>query len=150
VTGEKLVQPAAGPAVMRGLAIHTVDLPTMSAGEPAAVEGDVRRLVLAWNGAILEARVEREADKGATLFVVRDSRLGPRSGRIHAGGTNLGPVAVTGPGSPRGTRGCEFTAREVRTPDGTPAVEIKPAGKKPAFLLRTRFGAGLAGLPISP
>jgi len=161
VTAEKLVRHPAAPTTLRGVALRALALPTMAAGAPVAIDGDVSRLAIVSLAASGGFALDIEGDKmrGGFAFDGEGDRLRPGQRpdqkRAAAAGrlvvlTSAGVVGAAKRVVEGGT-GCRLEARPARTRQGIPTVEIAAVGRGgrgAPLLLRPRFGAGLDGLPI--
>jgi len=163
VTAEKLVRRPGGPSALRGVALHLLALPTMTAGPPVPIEGDVTRLAVVPLSSPQGAgfAVDLEGDKltggftldgaGAHLVAARrpDQKRAAAAGRLVVL-TSAGVAA----GPPRALpvdEVCPLVVRAGRNPEGMPTIEVRPAvhGENSSpLVLRPRFGAGLFGLSI--
>ena len=161
VTAEKLVRQPSGPATLRGVSLHALSLPTMAETAPLAVAGDVSRLAIVSQPAGGGFALDLEGDQLRGGFTLDgdgehlspghrpDQRRAAAAGRL---------VVVTSAGVAAGTRrpldsgaSCQLEARPGKSGEGVPTIEIAPAGARghgAPLVLRTRFGAGLDGLPI--
>jgi hypothetical protein len=153
VTAEKLViTPGAAPA-LRGLAIKEVDLGTLTPENEARATVDVRRLeIIPLPGGGFAYRLDGLPGRGPTV-TVKDGHLEPMatprnvSATCTLTGHGVSPAAqpVPLPG------GCDGAAREARSADGTPHVELTtPRDRKngPGRSLSGPLGGGLCGLAI--
>jgi hypothetical protein len=159
VTAEKLVRRANGPSALRGVALHTLELPTMTAGTPVPIDGDLTRLAIVPLGAGFA--FDLEGDKltggfaldgaGDQLAPVRrpDQKRAAAAGRLvvlTSAGVSAGP-----PRALPASQVCPLVVRSARSGEGIPTIEVRPAvrGEHSApLVLRPRFGAGLSGLSI--
>jgi hypothetical protein len=149
VTGEKLVRGATGEPALRGVAVRELALATMTAGTPARIAGDVRRLqIFALPGGFL---LHVDGEKGGDdLRLTAAGSLAPFALRGRAGP----PLAVlTGRGATLleeqrfGNKQCRLVAREERGEGGVPVIVVAAPGGKPVPI-KGGAGAGLSGLPI--
>ena len=135
---------------LRGVALGELELATMAAAPPIRVEGDVRRLEIAATPSGIVFRIEGDRTRGT--FVRGDKGTWSRRRRARPRADK--PVAVltpagAAPGEPATIRGaCAVSARDVVAADATRTVVISARGR-PSRTLGERFGAGLAGLPLS-
>ena len=166
VTADKLVRNAKAPPTLRGVVLHTLELPAMAPRGTVAIDGDVARLTLApavagfaltIQGTQLHGGYVLGGDAGELIPDRRaeERRPGARPSASPAGS----PVVLTGSGvapAPArpvvGADPCRMIARPGISREGIATIEIVPAGRKasgvPPLVLRSRFGAGLAGLSI--
>lgn len=135
-------------AVLRGLALRTLEVGTMALGPSVPVPGDVAAVELRFDvsgSPVLTVKT----DQGTSLLRPSGNRLEPaaapafhRSSRaVRLSGGGVGVAAARS-----GSSTCAFEARDVRN-DKTPAVRIQVPGGD-SFLLGGRYGAGLDGLPF--
>ena len=119
----------------------------MALGPKVALPGDVRQAQL-WYGSAAEVHVVGATGAATTLRLDDqawvESPLRPPRKSI--------PVVLTAagvaPASWRaGKRGCAFSLATLHDPDGIWRIHVATGKGKP-FVLDTRFGAGLAGLPF--
>ena len=145
----KVVRPAAGQAgALRGLSLRVLELPTMSLGPAVPIAGDVGRIEL-WFSAQPELKVTDAAGATSTWRLGPDGlaaspRLGPALGAA--------PLVLTAHGVEPSHRQvkherCAFSLATQRDPAGIWVVQVVPAAGKP-FILDTKYGAGLAGMPF--
>jgi hypothetical protein len=158
-TAEKLIfADEDASSKLRGLVIKEVDLSTLSLLAEARAPGDVKRLEILRAGSGFAYRIDSPAGKGEA-FAIRDGALAPaalpRTATIASVLTGQG--AVSGNGSASLAPNCAAVAKEVRAPDGAPAVQVRPGdtngvraslakGKALPFIISGPFGGGLAGL----
>jgi len=157
--GHKLVLLRAGRLVrtpgqmdlLRGLGVRELDLDRMANGPLLELPGDVRELSF-W------------PSSGATILQVK----GPSGGHglfrfdgktLEAAGSGfarplpgvqmvrLSPEGVSPTSRYVNDETCGFTARDELDAQGNPRIRVQPQKGK-SFILDTRFGAGLAGLPF--
>jgi hypothetical protein len=147
----KLVRTGEGPAVLRGLTVRTLDLPTMLAGPAVPVAGDVLAVSLAPlpDAALLE--IARGDERVAFRFA--GERLEPLPGAASAVRSGAAIVRLDGQGvlsrqRAAGTAGCAMTVMDTTAAKGLPAVKVTPRGGGKPFLLAGPWGAGLGGLPF--
>jgi hypothetical protein len=147
-TAEKLVFAPSTVPTLRGVVLKEVDLGTLAVLAQARAPDDLGRLEILQSGAGFAYRVAPLAGKGTT-FVIRGGQLErsavARNAKVAGTLTGKGAGAVASR-LPLDS-GCPGDAREARTADGTPAVEIHPRPGK-SFVVSGPFGGGLAGLPI--
>ncbi len=159
-TAEKLIV-AAEDALpkLRGLVIKEVDLATLALLAEARAPGDVKRLEILRAGPGFAYRIDSPPGKGEA-FAIRDGALAPaalpRTATVASVLTGQG--AVSGSGAVSLAPNCAAVAKDVRAPDGSPAVQIRPddvtngvragrgKGKGLPFIISGPFGGGLAGL----
>ena len=149
-TAAKLVSPTAGPRVLRGAAVRVLDLGTMTLGETAQIDGDVRQMEIFFRGTAATVRMDR--GNGPEMFVVNEGGQLSATPATKAppDATVLGPNGVTARRAPEPLSAAVPGIARDRAPAGKPpTVEIVIRGRAP-FPLRTRFGAGLRGLPLDP
>jgi hypothetical protein len=149
-TAKQWVRGAAPKDVaLRGVGLHELTLATMTAAPRIAVEGDVRRLELLATPRGIAYRVEGSSSPGT--FLRGDGALVPypgvpprRAARLAvltgAGAAVAGPLVIA-EGS------CPLVARDDARGPRTVVVSGRgrPAREK---AIGSRFGAGLAGLPL--
>jgi len=158
VTAEKLVRnPKSGsPAALRGVVLHVLTLPQMSVGKPIPIAGDVTRLALAPAPAGFSVEIDgdrtsgafSQASDGGPMVPARPIDERHRQERVVLTAAGVAPGASR---SVRASEHCHLTARQSKSKQGIPTIELTVAGRHPAgppTLLRTRFGAGLDGLSI--
>jgi hypothetical protein len=160
VTAAKLVRGAAATDVaLRGVAVHELDLTTLTPGPSADVEGDVLELEIAARAPARNAAATQEF----VYTIVGDRTNGPRV--LSAAGAFV-PALGRAPSAPlvtltaRGARAAA-PARGGKTPEATCSDDLVEAagpngvlrlslhqGRGPALPLKPAEGAGRAGLPI--
>ncbi|HET6280909.1 MAG TPA: tetratricopeptide repeat protein [Polyangia bacterium] len=158
VTGEKLVRAADGAEALRGVAVRTLDLATMSLGPSIPIAGDVTRLELETQSRQFLLRVAGDKIDGRFVVEPQVAVLMPRAQpaarpatRITGdGAANAVVIAARGVAGPREQRlrgACPLLARnrDSKGEGGVATIEIIAPGRKP-LLLKTRLGAGLHGL----
>jgi hypothetical protein len=144
----KLVRTTGQAGVLRGLSLRLLDLPTMSPGPVVPLAGDLRRVEL-WFGAQPELLVIDAAGKRTTsrlgpsgLLAALDARRPNRTDWVALDGRGVDPGARH---VARGT--CAFTLHATLDSAGQRRLSVsRPGGK--AFLLDTKYDAGLHGLPF--
>jgi hypothetical protein len=175
VTADKLVRRPGAAATLRGVALHALALPTLTAGAPVVLEGDLSRLAIVPLGAGFALDLEGDklrggftldGDGGTGLVPGRrpDQKRAAAAGRLVV--LTSGGVAAGGKrwfdGRRDGTRAaadpgnggaCLLLARASRTPEGRATIEVaraRPGGDRDdaTLVLRPRFGAALNGLTI--
>lgn len=145
----KLVRLSGKTALLRGLSLRVLDIPTMSQSRPVAIPGDVERVRL-WFAASPEIDVTDPAGT-TTGFRMVDDTLEPSSGGNSAARADT--VALSGLGVESKSRrigraGCRFDLATQKDPDGVWRIQVSRPGMKP-FFLDAKYGAGLSGLPFS-
>jgi hypothetical protein len=146
--GGKLVRVPGQAQVLRGLALRVLDLSTMALGAPLPLAGDVTRVELAFGTQPLLRATDAAGE--VTDYVPGESGL---ERKPQSEGARLRePVAVTAagvaPAADRTRRGkCRYSLAMQKDPKGTWRIAVTPGGGKP-FLLDTRYGAGLRGMPF--
>jgi hypothetical protein len=167
VTADKLVRNPQAPPTLRGVVLHSLELPAMVPGGTVALgPDDVRRLAIDPTAAGFGLTIEAGQLSGSFRLAGDGDQLhpDPRPARGRSpGGSGVGPndrsVVLTaagvtaGPARPLAGDGrCHLTARPGASREGIATIEIVPAGRKnpaaPPLVLRPRFGAGLGGLSI--
>ena len=145
----KLVRTARGAGRLRGLSLRVLDLVTMSLGRPVPLPGDIEKAQL-WFPAQPELKVVDAAGVQSTYRLMPGGlEAAPRI----AAGANASSVVLTGKGvEPRTLKvkraKCRFTLSTKLDATGLWHVQVKPGRGKP-FLLDTRYGAGLGGMPFA-
>jgi hypothetical protein len=144
--GGKLVRGAGQVGVLRGLSLRVLDLPTMTLAAPEALPGDLRSVELGF-AAHPHVRVTDASGETSDFSLTAEGlERGPSRTRRLAGTVLLTADGVV-PGSQRIRRpGCVFSL-SPRREGGTWRLQVARRGRKP-FLLDTRYGAALAGMPF--
>jgi hypothetical protein len=153
VTAKQWIRGAtAHDLALRGVALHELTLATMTAAPPLAVEGDVRRLDLVGTPRGIAFRLERASAPAAVLVRGDGGDLVPYPGKLPRGAAPLAVltgagVATAAPAAVGG--GCPIVARDVDARGGRTVV-VSPRSKPASAgaVIGSRFGAGLAGLPL--
>jgi hypothetical protein len=143
----KLVRLPEQAALLRGLAVRVLDIPSMALGKAVPIPGDVKQVQL-WFSAVPSVQVTDAASNTSTLTLV-DERLESAASAVRWRGES---VVVTGTGVEPGKRRiarahCGFALAMQKDAAGLWRVLASRPGSKP-FNLDTRYGAGLAGLPF--
>jgi hypothetical protein len=143
----KLVRSPGQAALLRGLSLRVLDLPTMALSKSATIDGDLQKVRL-WFSAAPVLKVT-DASSNTGWFALVDDRLKsagsePRSRgefvELSASGVEPGKRRVTG-------ASCGFTLATQKDPTGLLRIVVSRPRHKP-FTLDARYGAGLAGLPF--
>jgi hypothetical protein len=159
VTAEKLVRRTNGPSALRGVALHTLVLSTMTAGTPVSIDGDLNRLAIVPLGTGFAFDLEGDKLTGGFMLDGAGTRLVPTrrpDQRRAASAARLVVLTSAGvtAGPPRALPGdqvCPLVVRPGRAGNGIATIEIRPAVRgeqSTPLVLRPRFGAGLSGLSI--
>ena len=150
VTAEKLVRHPGGPSALRGVALHLLALPTMAAGPPVPIEGDVTRLAIvplpssppslspspASPPAGAGFAVDLEGDKLTGGFVLDgagahlSTRRPDQKRAASAGRRVVLTSAGVAAGPPRALpvdEICPLVVRAGRNAEGIPTIEVRPA-----------------------
>jgi hypothetical protein len=143
----KLVRAPGQAALLRGLSLRVLDVPTMSPGKTVPVPGDLKKVQLGFS-ATPYLKVTDGASR-ATSLALRDDRLesaGPAQGShgesVEVSGSGVEPHKQRVPRA-----NCGFTLAPQKDSSGLWRILISRSGGKP-YPLDTRYGAGLAGLPF--
>jgi hypothetical protein len=153
VTAEKLVIVSGAEPALRGVTIREIDLGTLTPESEARATVDVHRLeIIPMAGGGFAYRLEGSPGHGPTV-VVKDGHLEPMPTP-----RNMAPTCtLTGHGVSPTARpmplsgGCDGNARDGRSPDGTPEVEVTTTRDRkngPRRAVSGPFGGGLFGLAI--
>ena len=159
VTADKLVRRANGPSALRGVALHTLELPTMTVGPPVPLEGDLTRLAIVPLAAGFGFDVEGDKLTGGFTLDGPGAHLVPgrrpdQKRAAAAGRLVVLTSAGVPPGPPRAlpfNEICPLVVRPASNGDRISVIEVRPAvhGENSApLILGPRFGAGLSGLSI--
>jgi hypothetical protein len=145
--------PAPKDVALRGVALHELTLATMTSGTRITLEGDIRRLEMLATPRGIAYRIERSPGRprDAGTFLRGDAgTLAPypgvlprNAGRLAvltgAGAALTAPITMGGP--------CPLVARDDAR--GARTVVISGRGRPlREKVIGSRFGAGLAGLPL--
>lgn len=150
----KLVRSAGQEALLRGLSMRMLDIPTMSLGKAVPIAGDVKKVQLGFSS--VPALRITDASSHATMLTLVDDRLESDAAwppPTWSGRSHLESVEVTGSGVAPGTRklakkNCDPVLLAMEKDSaGIWRIVVSLSGGK-AFRLDTRYGAGLAGLPF--
>jgi len=144
----KLVRAPGQAALLRGLSLRVLEIPTMSLGKPVPIPGDVNKVQL-WFAATPALKVT-DASSNTSVLVQVDDRFEAASvptARFLGESVEVSGLGVE-PGRLRVARAnCGFTLASQKDFAGLWHVVVSRPGNKP-FNLDTRYGAGLAGLPF--
>jgi hypothetical protein len=144
----KLVRERGQVALLRGLSLRVLEIPTMSLGKPVPIAGDLKKLQL-WFGATPILKVT-DASSNTNLLTLVDDRLESTSVRTTRSLGEFVEVSGSGvePGKRRVTKArCGFVLASQKDSASLWRVYVSRPGRK-LFALDTRYGAGLAGLPF--
>ena len=148
VLAGKLLRSPGQAALLRGLTLRVLDIPTMSVGKAVPIPGDVKKVQL-WLSSAPTLRVT-DASSHATVLTLVDDRLEPapawaqrwRGESVEASGAGVEP------GKRRvAKKNCGFRLASEKDSTGRWHIVVSRPGSK-SFSLDARYGAGLAGLPF--
>lgn len=144
----RLVREPRQPALLRGMSLRVLEIPTMTLGPKVALPGDVKQVQL-WYSATAEVKLTDAAGEVKGLKLA-DRQLVATSGS--APPARMRAVLLSGSGVAPGKerideRGCVFSLAPGKGEDGIWRIRVRPARGKP-FVLDTRYGGGLDGLPF--
>ncbi|HEX7509243.1 MAG TPA: hypothetical protein VF550_20895 [Polyangia bacterium] len=148
VLAGKLLRSPGQAALLRGLTLRVLDIPTMSVGKAVPIPGDVKKVKL-WLSSAPTLRVT-DASSHATVLTLVDDRLEPapawaqrwRGESVEASGAGVEP------GKRRvAKKNCGFRLASEKDSTGRWHIVVSRPGSK-SFSLDARYGAGLAGLPF--
>ena len=144
----KLVRLPGQAALLRGLSLRVLDIPTMTLGKAVPIPGDVKKVQL-WFSSAPALRLT-DASSHTSVLALVEGRL--ESAPAWADRLRGGFVETSGTGVEPGKRklaktNCGFALATERDSTGLWHIVVsRPGGK--SFRLDTRYGAGLAGLPF--
>jgi hypothetical protein len=144
----KLIRLPGQTALLRGLSLRVLDVPTMSQTKSVAIPGDVGRVRL-WFSTKPELSVT-DALGATTGFRVVGDMLEPApavSPPARADSVVLTGLGVEAKSRRSGQPGCRFDLSARKDADGIWRIQVSRPGMK-AFPLDARYGAGLSGLPF--
>ena len=148
VLGGKLIRSPGRAALLRGLSVRVLDIPTMSLGKAVPIPGDVRTVQLSFVAApVLQVT---DASSKTAAFRVADDRLESVPSEIARSRGKTVELSDTGvePGKLRVARSnCRFALAPHKDPAKPWRILVSRPGRSP-FALDARYGAGLAGLPF--
>ena len=144
----KLVRSSGQAALLRGLSLRVLDIPTMALGKAVPIPGDVKRVQLSFSA--LPILKVTDASSTTTVLSLSDDRL--ESTSVSTVRTRADSVEVSGVGVEPGKRkvaraNCGFALVTQKDSSGLWRLVVSRSGGK-AFNLDTRYGAGLTGLPF--
>jgi hypothetical protein len=148
VLAGKLLRSPGQAALLRGLSLRLLEIPTMSVSKPVPIPGDVKKVQL-WFSTVPILMVT-DASLHTTLLTLAQDGLESAPPRAQRGRGEL--VEASGSGVEPGKRkvarkNCAFALASVKDSTGLWRIVVTRPGSK-AFSLNTRYGAGLAGLPF--
>jgi hypothetical protein len=144
----KLVRSPGREALLRGLALRVLDIPTMALGKVVPIPGDVRRVQLSFSA--LPVLKVTDASSTTSVLSLSEDRLEPAS--LVTSRAPVDWVEVSGAGVRPGKRKvarskCDVALATQKDSAGLWRIVVsRPSGK--SFNLDTRYGAGLFGLPF--
>jgi len=147
VLGGKVIRSPGQAALLRGLSVRVLDLPTMLLGKAVPIPGDARMVQLGFS-TVPELKVT-DASSSATFNLVEDRLQYAPSAAVRSRDDSV-QLSTTGvePGKWRVVHTpCGFALTAQRDSAGLWRVLVSRAGRKP-FALDARYGAGLGGLPF--
>lgn len=144
---EKLVRAPGQAALLRGLSLRMLDVPTMSLGKAAPIPGDLKKVQL-WFSTTPVLKVT-DASSNTSWLALVDDRLESAGSAPRSRGEF---VEVSGSGVEPGKRqvtraSCGFALATQKDATGLLRIVVSRPQNKP-FTLDARYGAGLAGLPF--
>ena len=144
----KLVSLPGQTALLRGLFLRVLDIPTMSVGKAVPIPGDVKKVQL-WFSSAPALRVT-DASSHTTVLALVEDRLESAPGwadRLRGEFVEASGSGVE-PGKRRvDKKNCELALAMEKDSTGQWHIVVSRPGSK-SFRLDTRYGAGLAGLPL--
>ncbi len=143
----KLVRAPGHEALLRGLSMRVLDIPTMALGKVVPIPGDVRRVQLSFSA--LPVLKLTDASSITSVLSLSDDRLEPASlsARARADSVEISGAGVQ-PGKRKVARSkCNVALATQKDSAGLWRIVVsRPSGKP--FDLDARYGAGLVGLPF--
>jgi hypothetical protein len=145
--GGKLLRSPGQAALLRGLSLRVLDIPTMALGEALPIPGDVKKVRLWFSAA--PALQMTDASSNTSMLTLVDDHL---ESAVSAARPRGEAVALTGSGVEPGKRRvaratCGFELAMKKDSTELWRVLVSRPGSK-SFNLDTRYGAGLSGLPF--
>jgi hypothetical protein len=145
----KLLRSPGQAALLRGLTLRVLEIPTMSVAKPVPIPGDVKKVQL-WFSSAPTLRVTGPSSR-ATVLALVDDRFEPAPAWAERwrGESSEASGAGVEPGRRKvAKKNCGFMLASERDSTGRWHIVVSRHGSK-SFSLDTRYGAGLAGLPFS-
>ncbi len=145
---DKIVRQPGQAALLRGLAVRVLDIPTMALDKTVVIPGDVRKVRL-WFAAVPLLKVTDAAAQAST-FRLLGGRLEPISAptvRAQEESVELSGHGVEPSTRRVARRDCKFALVTLMDSRRGWRISVSRHGAKP-FALDARYGAGLAGLPF--
>jgi hypothetical protein len=144
----KLVRSPGQVALLRGLSLRVLDLPTMALGKVVSIPGDVKRVQLSFSA--LPVLKVTDASSTTTVLSLSEDRLESASAATVRSLADA--VEVSGAGVEPAKRklvrsNCSFVLATQKDSVGLWRIVVSRRDGK-AFNLDTRYGAGLTGLPF--
>jgi hypothetical protein len=144
----KVVRRTGQAPLLRGLSLRVLDIPPMRLGVKVPISDEVRQVQL-WFASSVELKIT-DATGASKGFRLMDQELVATSGATppsRVPSVVLSPSGVAPSGRRVDRKGCAFSLATRKGADGVWRIEVSPPGSKP-FVLDTRYGAGLDGLPF--
>lgn len=148
LTGGKLMRTRGQADVLRGFSLRVLEIPTMTLGPAIPIPGEVVTVELGFVAS--PELLVTGPDGQSAAFRLGDGGLERIAGFRRS--PNLDSLVLTTagvePGHASSRRGgCRFHLASKASSAGNWQIEVRSPGRKP-FLLDTRYGAGLPGLPF--
>lgn len=148
VLAGRLVRLPGQTAFLRGISLRVLDIPTMSPTKSVAIPGDVRRVRLWFSDKAILAVTDSSGTTSG--FSMASDTLEPTAGLTASARSDsfiLSALGVEPQHRWKARAACRFDLNMQQDPDGTWHIQASRPGMKP-FLLNTKYGAGLSGLPF--